>query len=97
MEKHEASCYSNPKRKCHACFNRDEYRPVAIEDRAKPITSIGNECPYCLMNMVFKFNKEHKHWELYVWYDLDQFRKDKSAWENENRGSVYQDTGVFTR
>lgn len=96
MDRHEACCYSNPNRVCHACFNRDEYKPVALENRPKQIIAIGNECPYCLMNLVFRHNKEAKNgFEDYIWYNFDQFKKDRCEWEHKNRASVYIDTGTY--
>ena len=95
MERHEASCYSNPQRKCHVCFNRDEYKPVSIDNRPKEIIAISNECPNCLMHMVVIFNKNNKGWDDYVWYNLDQFKKDICEWNNENRDHAFLDGGFF--
>jgi hypothetical protein len=95
MERHEASCYSNPQRKCHMCFNRDEYKPVAIENRPKEIIATSNECPHCLMHAVVMYNKANKGWEDAVWYDLEKFKEDRRAWNNENRSYTFSDGGFF--
>lgn len=83
MERHERTCFSNPKRQCPLCSNKPEHKVREYSQIMVPVETVEAECPHCLLAVLIQGNTGQDYSEM-TYYAKEQLLKDLISFREQH-------------